>query len=168
MVGNVFLVVTQKFLESLGWVPAHTDSMLQTQVIQIFHEWLFRPPEVLFACSWLSVPLDSVASPTKTVEVLGRQSSSLLHCSCWPLLATFFFFCKVSMVLSLPTVALAICWKLLFQRGFFWQHGDLYANKRIACSFRLEKGLLSHSLFTLKKYQVHNNDFHEEGSAKSA
>lgn len=94
MVGNVFLVVTQKFLESLGWVPAHTDSMLQTQVIQIFHEWLFRPPEVSFAWSWLSVPLDSVASPTKTVEVLGRQSSSLLHCSCWPLLATFFFFLR--------------------------------------------------------------------------
>lgn len=104
--------------------------------------------------------------PPAAVEGRCEQRSSLLHCSCWPLPATFFG--KVSMVLSLPTIVCASFWKLLFQRGFFWQYGDLYANKCTACSFELEKGLLRHSLFGLKKYQVCSNDFHEEGSANSA
>jgi len=104
--------------------------------------------------------------PPVTVEGPCKQRSSSLHCSCWPLPATCFG--EVSVVLSLPAVVRASFWKLVFQRGFFWQYGDLYANKCTACSFELEKGLLRHSVFSLKKYQACNNDFHEEGSANSA
>lgn len=92
--------------------------------------------------AWWDLPPMAVKGPYK-------QCSSSLHCSFWPLPATFFG--NVSMVLSLPTIVRASFWKLLFQRGFFWQYGDLYANKCTACSFEPQKGLLRHSLFSLKK-----------------
>lgn len=155
-----------EFLESFEWVPASRSNVLQTKVFWMFHELLcgllrFRVPPPRCPCRrtwWDLLPIAG--------EGLCKQHSTLLHCSCWPLLATFFG--KVSMVLSLPAIFHASFWKLLFQRGFFWQHVDLYANKRTACSFETEEGLLRHSLFCLKKYQVCSNDFHEEGSATSA
>lgn len=172
MLDNVFLGAAQA---ARSYVPREFGASASQNR---HHAAKQRDSDVLRATSLHSRDLlcPLLAAPAAGLGAISHQALHKCSVGKVPVFFTevatlFFFFClsgEVSMVLSLPTIVLAVCWKLLFQRGFFWQQGDLYANKCAACSFEPERGLLSHSLFRMKEYQVCDNDFHEEGSANSA